>query len=74
MYLRSAGGISTEDSSEGNLDLASIFNGSYTFYKKIVLDNMTTFRVRVASAGTGGSLQVRLDSPTGREIGACTVS
>jgi hypothetical protein len=34
---------------------------------------MTTFRARVASAGSGGDIQVLLDSPTGTKIGDCNV-
>jgi hypothetical protein len=72
-FSGSAGGVQTESSSEGDLDVGFISNGSYTFYSGIALNGITTFRARVASAGSGGNIQVRLDSPTGTTIGACSV-
>lgn len=69
----SAGGVTTEDNSEGDLDIASIFNGSNTHYNNINLAGINTFRARVASAGSGGNIQVRLDSATGTVIGTCAV-
>lgn len=72
-FTGSAGGVSTESSSEGNLDVGNILNGSYTFYSNVNLSNLTTFRARVASAGLGGNIQVRLDNPTGTLAGTCTV-
>ena len=69
----SAGGVTTEDNSEGDLDVANIFNGSNTHYNSINLAGINTFRGRVASAGSGGTIQVRLDSATGTVIGTCSV-
>jgi uncharacterized protein (TIGR03790 family) len=70
----SAGGVQTESSSEGDLDVGFISSGSYTFYNGIELSGMTTFRARVASAGPGGDIQIRVGSPTGQEIGDCPVT
>jgi uncharacterized protein (TIGR03790 family) len=69
----SAGGVQTESSSEGDLDVGFIASGSYTFYNGIELSGMTTFRARVASAGPGGDIQIRIGGPTGQEIGDCVV-
>lgn len=72
-FTGSAGGVQTESSSEGDLDVGFITTGSYTSYSGINLSGMTTFRARVASAGAGGDIQIRLDSPTGQQIGDCAV-
>jgi uncharacterized protein (TIGR03790 family) len=72
-YNGSGGGVDTENSSEGDLDVGDITNGSYTFYNSVNLTGMSTFRARVASAGDGGNIQIRLDSPTGTLIGTCAV-
>jgi uncharacterized protein (TIGR03790 family) len=69
----SAGGVNTEDSSEGDLNLGNITNGSNTHYNSINLAGMNTFTARVASAGPGGNIQIRLDSATGTLIGTCAV-
>lgn len=72
-FSGSAGGVQTESSSEGDLDVGFIASGSYTFYNGIELSGMTTFRARVASAGPGGDIQIRVGGPTGQEIGDCMV-
>jgi hypothetical protein len=69
----SAGGVNTEDSSEGDLNLGNITNGSNTHYNSINLAGMNAFTARVASAGPGGNIQIRLDSATGTLIGTCAV-
>ncbi|HEY0256709.1 MAG TPA: carbohydrate-binding protein, partial [Candidatus Methylacidiphilales bacterium] len=70
----SAGSMYLETCSEGAQDLCNIFNGNYAVYNNINLASKTHFAARVASAGSGGSIQVRLDSPTGTLIGTCPVS
>ncbi|MGA3171888.1 MAG: TIGR03790 family protein [Chthoniobacteraceae bacterium] len=72
-YDGSGGGLSTEDCSEGGRDVGSIVNGSYTFYNGMNLTDDRTFRARVASAGSGGNIEIHLDGPTGRLIGTCAV-
>lgn len=72
-YSGSAGGVAIEDCSEGDLDIGRITNGSYVYYKRINLIGANTFRARVASAGSGGNIEVHLDSPTGATIGTCAV-
>lgn len=66
------GGIGVEPCSEGGLNLKSIYNGSYAVYKHVNLTSVKTFNARVASATGGGTLQVRIDSPTGPLLGSCT--
>jgi len=65
--------VLTEACAEGGQDVGTIVNGSYTAYSGINLSGLTSFNARVASAGAGGSIQVRLDSPTGTLIGTCNV-
>ena len=72
-YTGSSSGVSTESCGEGNLDVTTITNGSYTSYNSINLTGMSTFRARVASAGSGGNIQIRLGSATGTLIGTCAV-
>jgi len=66
-------GVQTENCSEGGLDVGSISNGSYTLYNQVNLNGIVTFIARVASAGSGGNIEIRLDSPTGPLIGTSAV-
>jgi hypothetical protein len=68
-----SGGPWTESCSEGGLDMGNITNGSYAVFNSVVMDNLTTFLARTASAGGGGTIAIHLDSPTGTVIGTCTV-
>jgi hypothetical protein len=68
-----SGGIGTQSCSEGGLNLDVITNGSYAVYSNLNLNNMTSFSARVASAGSGGNIEVYLDSPTGTLVGTCPV-
>jgi len=72
-YSGSAGGVATESCSESALDVGYISSGSYTYYKSINLAGINSFTARVASAGSGGEIQIRLNSPTGTIIGTCPV-
>ncbi len=72
-YNGSAGGVDTEDCSEGDLDVGQISNGSYTFYSNINLTGATSFVARVANPNTAATIQIRLDSSTGTLIGTCPV-
>jgi hypothetical protein len=62
-----------ETCAEGGQDIGTISNGSYTYYTGVAMTGFTTFYARVASAGVGGNIQVRLDSPTGTVVGTCAV-
>jgi hypothetical protein len=72
-YTSVSGGIQTQDCSEGNKNLDFITNGSYAVYNGVNLDGAARFTARVASGGSGGNIQVRLDSPTGTVVGTCPV-
>jgi hypothetical protein len=56
------------------LDVTNVTNGSYLVYNQLNLASATSFNARVASAGTGGNIQIRLDSTNGTLIGTCPVS
>jgi uncharacterized protein (TIGR03790 family) len=69
----SSGGVQTEQCAESGLDVGSIVDGAYTVYKNVQLTGAATLVVRVASAGSGGNVELHLDSATGTMLGSCTV-
>ena len=68
-------GIETEVSSEGGLDVANIENGDFIKVKGVNFGSgATSFDARVASATSGGNIELRLDdSSAGTLIGTCAV-
>ncbi|MDG4758085.1 family 43 glycosylhydrolase [Micromonospora sp. WMMD710] len=67
-------GIETEPSSEGGMNVGWIENGDYIKVKGVAFGaGATSFAARVASAGSGGRIEVRLDNSTGPLVGTCTV-
>jgi len=71
----SQSGVQAESCSEGGQDLAYIENNDYAVYNNINLSsNVTGFQARVASGGSGGSIEIRLDSITGPLVGKCDVA
>ncbi|MCZ7422660.1 family 43 glycosylhydrolase [Verrucosispora sp. WMMA2121] len=68
-------GIETEPSSEGGMNVGWIDNGDYIKVKGVAFGTgATTFSARVASATSGGRIEVRLDSASGPLVGTCTVA
>lgn len=68
-------GIENESCSEGGLNIGYIENGDYVAYSNIDFGNgAKEFQARVASATSGGKIEIRLDSITGPLIGTCSVS
>lgn len=68
-------GVKTEPCSEGGMDLASIENGDYIKLKSVdFAQGAASFEARVASASSGGSIEIRLDSETGKLVGTCAVA
>jgi hypothetical protein len=68
-------GLKTEVCSEGGIDVTQISNGDYIKVKNVNFGSgATSFDARVASAGSGGNIELRLDSQTGTLIGTCAVS
>jgi hypothetical protein len=68
-------GIETEVCSEGGMNVTSINNGDYIKVKAVNFGTgAVSFDARVASASSGGSIELRLDSQTGTLVGTCAVS
>ncbi|MGK4003954.1 glycoside hydrolase family 43 protein [Sorangium sp. So ce1036] len=67
-------GVETEACSEGGLNVTSIEDGDYIKVKGVDFGTgAVSFDARVASATGGGSIELRLDSPTGTLVGTCAV-
>ncbi|MEU4565367.1 family 43 glycosylhydrolase [Micromonospora sp. NPDC023956] len=67
-------GIETEPSSEGGMNVGWIENGDHIKVKGVAFGTgATSFSARVASATSGGRIEVRLDSASGPIVGTCTV-
>lgn len=68
-------GVETETCSEGGLDVGYIEDGDYVVYNDVNFDSGAEgFQARVASAASGGDIEIRLDSITGQLIGTCPVT
>ncbi|WBB78172.1 family 43 glycosylhydrolase [Micromonospora sp. WMMD882] len=67
-------GIETEPSSEGGMNVGWIDNNDYIKVKGVNFGTgANSFSARVASAGNGGRIELRLDSTSGPVVGTCTV-
>ncbi|WP_438006911.1 glycoside hydrolase family 43 protein [Sorangium sp. So ce321] len=67
-------GVETEACSEGGIDVTSIEDGDYIKVKGVDFGpGAASFEARVASATSGGSIELRLDSTTGTLVGTCMV-
>ncbi|WP_245667126.1 glycoside hydrolase family 43 protein [Actinomadura latina] len=67
-------GIETEPSSEGGMNVGWIENGDWIKVKGAAFSaGAGSFTARVASAGSGGTIELRLDGPTGTVVGSCRV-
>jgi fibronectin type 3 domain-containing protein len=70
----SQSGIQTETCSEGTLDVGSINSGDWCIYNGLNFGPGTLrLNARVASAGSGGTIEVRLGATNGTLVGAITV-
>jgi arabinoxylan arabinofuranohydrolase len=68
-------GLKTEVCSEGGMDVTSIGSGDFIKVKGVDFgSSATSFDARVASAGGGGNIEIRLDSQTGKLVGTCAIS
>lgn len=68
-------GIETEKCSEGGISVGNIEDGDYIKVKGVNFGpGAVSFTVRVASANSGGNIELRLDSLTGTIVGACKIS
>ncbi|MGC3959968.1 MAG: carbohydrate-binding protein [Verrucomicrobiota bacterium] len=68
-------GIKTEVCSEGGMNVTSVTNGSWIRIRGVDFGaGAVAFYARVASAGAGGNIELRLDSLAGTLVGACAVA
>ncbi len=64
-------GIKTEPCTEGGTNLSSIHDGDYAMYKAYDFDSgVAAVKIRIA-CNQKGTIDVRLDSPTGPLLGTC---
>ncbi|KQY25687.1 glycoside hydrolase [Cellulomonas sp. Root485] len=67
-------GIETEPATEGGMNIGFIENGDYVKVKGVAFGTgASSFSARVASATSGGRIEVRLDGTSGPVVGTCTV-
>ncbi|WP_437751435.1 glycoside hydrolase family 43 protein [Sorangium sp. So ce1389] len=67
-------GVETEACSEGGMNVGMIENGDYIKVKGVDFGTgAVSFDARVASATSGGNIELRLDSATGTLVGTCMV-
>jgi arabinoxylan arabinofuranohydrolase len=70
-------GLKTEacDDTGAGLNVTQISAGDYIKVKNVdFLDGVTSFEARVSSSGSGASIELHLDSPSGTLLGTCDVS
>ncbi|MCX5600342.1 PQQ-dependent sugar dehydrogenase [Streptomyces phaeochromogenes] len=65
--------IQTKATAHGGRTVGDINNKDWISFEPYVLSNATKITARIASGGTGGKLEVRAGSPTGRLLGTATV-
>jgi arabinoxylan arabinofuranohydrolase len=69
-------GINTEACTEGGRDVCNIENGDWIRVRGVDfgITGAASFDARVASATSGGNIEIRLDSATGKLVGTCAIS
>jgi hypothetical protein len=74
--MHAQSGIETEPCSEGGMNVRDIESGDWIRIRGVDFGSTgaAEFHSRVASAASGGSIELRLDSLTGTLVGTCTVS
>ncbi|MEU3795455.1 PQQ-dependent sugar dehydrogenase [Streptomyces fructofermentans] len=65
--------VQSKATAHGGKTVGDIHNGDWIAFEPYVLGNATKLTARVSSGGTGGRLEVRAGSPTGRLLGTATV-
>ncbi|WP_405088229.1 family 43 glycosylhydrolase [Microbispora sp. NBC_01389] len=67
-------GVETEVSTEGGMNVGFIENGDYIKVKGVAFGSgATSFSARVASAASGGKIELHLDGVNGTLVGTCNV-
>ena len=70
----SQSGIENESCSDGGQNIGYIENGDYALYNNVDFGSgVAGFQTRVASATSGGSIEIRLDSVAGTLVGTCPI-
>ncbi|MDX6361518.1 MAG: hypothetical protein QOC85_521 [Streptomyces sp.] len=74
-HYSKASGITVQSkaTAHGGKTVGDINNGDWISFTPYVLADAKKITARIASGGTGGTLQVRAGSPTGRLLGTATV-
>jgi arabinoxylan arabinofuranohydrolase len=68
-------GLRAQPCSEGGMNIDSINNGDYIKVKGVNFGSgAASFIARVASATSGGNIELRLDTTTGPLVGTCSVA
>ncbi|MDP4501854.1 family 43 glycosylhydrolase [Nonomuraea turcica] len=69
-----ASGVETEPAGEGGMNVGWIENGDHIKVKGVAFGSgATSFTARVASATSGGRIELHLDGVNGTLVGTCTV-
>lgn len=69
-----ASGVETEPSSEGGMNVGWIEDGDWIKVEGVDFGpGASAFDARVASAGSGGGIELRLNGPDGHLVGTCQV-
>lgn len=68
-------GMVTEDCSDGGKNIGGIKDGFYTYYRNVDFGakGAKSIIVRASSGTNGGTLEIRLGSPTGKLAGSCEI-
>jgi hypothetical protein len=74
-YDRESSHVGIVECSEGGRLLGWIDNGEWVRFENVDFGSggLSTFKARVASAESGGQIEIRLDDPNGKLIGVCQV-
>jgi glucose/arabinose dehydrogenase len=74
-HFTSSSGVTkfAKTAADGGYTVGDINNGDWIGFTPYSLSGATAFTARVSSAGVGGTVQVRLGSPTGAVLGSATV-
>jgi len=69
-------GIDVENCSEGGKNIGYIENGDYAVYSNVEFGAIGSeeFMVRVACGGSGGNIEIRIDSNNGTLLGTCQIT
>ena len=62
----------TEDPEGGAVNVGWINDGSYICWNEMNFQGITSVSYRASSAGSGGRIEIHLDSPTGTQVGTPT--